>query len=160
MVDHLQLHQVGVLRLRHFVCDHQTIEAILRAKMFEIGIIVPLQAARNRAAIWFGVEDVLRAVPGVNKGAGLLGGQRDGYASNKYASSHAGDEADSARLRRFLSFDPEPLHVVESDLIWRSVDRRLERIAAQPSPARIETDILAVGGGDPDDPLFSGFLHY
>src|SRR5215510_11300874 len=157
MVDHLQLHQVGVLRLRHFVCDHQTIEAILRAKMFEFGIIVPLQAARNRAAIWLGVEDVLRAIPGVDKGAGLLEGQRDGYGRNKSAGSHAYDETDSAPLRHYFSFNPEPLHVAESYLIRDSVDGRLESVAPQRSPARIEANVLAVGGGDPDNPLFSRF---
>src|SRR5262245_44029729 len=159
MVYHLQLHQVGVLSLRHFVCDHQTIEAILRAKMFEFGIIVPLQTASNRPAVWLGVEDVLRAIPGVDERAGLLEGQRDSYGRNKSAGSHAYDETDSAPLRHHLSFNPEPLHVVESYLIRGSVDGRLESGAPQRGPARIEANVLAVGGGDPDNSLFSRFLH-
>src|SRR2546425_909556 len=87
-----QFSEVGELSFVNFVGDLQAVETILLTEAFKLGIVILLQTTADGAAVGLGIKHVLGAVPGVNEGARLLGGQGDSHYYRHGAHGHRCDQ--------------------------------------------------------------------
>ena len=97
---------------------------MIRAQVLEFRIIVALQSLRYRAAVRFGIECILLAVPGIDEGTGLLRQNDNGRDSNDRSHCQSRHQPNRSGTRCFNARHPQSINLRQIDRIVGAANAR------------------------------------